>query len=86
MTPQRAVDLVCIHSNLHLLSRRTPEYLKGGTKMWDIDGDSFDSFEDARMYEVAGLSLDKPESEAIVFTNAGGEAQVQDSEEDTGEE
>ena len=43
MTLQRAKDLVYIHSNLRFLSR-TPEYLKGETKMCDIVGDSFDPF------------------------------------------
>ncbi|XP_031744989.1 uncharacterized protein LOC116405209 [Cucumis sativus] len=38
MTPQRAEDLVFIHSNLRLLSRKTPEYSKGKTKAWDIAG------------------------------------------------
>ena len=46
--------------------------------MWNIVGDSFDSFEDARMLEVASLSLDEPRSYS--FSNAGGEAQVQDSQ------
>ena len=32
-TPQHAEDLVYIHNNLRLLSRRTLEYLKGETKM-----------------------------------------------------
>ena len=48
MTSQRAGDLVYIHSKLCFLSR-TPEYLKGETKMWDNTGDSSDSFEDAGM-------------------------------------
>ena len=54
--------------------------------MWDIAGDSFNSFEDAGMLEVASLSLDEPKLEAIVFTDVGGEAQVQDSQEIIGEE
>ncbi|KAA0037153.1 Dimer_Tnp_hAT domain-containing protein [Cucumis melo var. makuwa] len=55
MTSQRAKDLVFIHSNLHLLSRKTPEYSKGETKAWDIEENAFDSL------EVANLSLDDPE-------------------------
>ena len=54
--------------------------------MWDIDGDLSDSFEDAGMLEVAILSLDEPEFEAIGFVDVGGEAQVQDSQEIIGEE
>ncbi|GFZ02118.1 hypothetical protein Acr_15g0007270 [Actinidia rufa] len=41
MTPQRAEDLVFVHSNLRLLSRRSPQYCSGETKMWDIAGDQF---------------------------------------------
>lgn len=71
LMPQRADDLVYIHSNLRLLSRRDPEYSKGETKLWDIAGDSFDSFEDVGMLEVAHLSLDEPDLEAVVFTDDG---------------
>lgn len=67
MTPQRAEDLVFIHSNLRLLSRRSPEYLKGETKLWDIAGDAFDSFEDVGMLEIANLSLDEPDLEVEVL-------------------
>ena len=71
MTPKRAEDLVFIHSNLRLLSRKTPQYRQGETKLWDIAGDSFDSFEDVGMLEVANLSLDEPDLEAVVFTDDG---------------
>ncbi|CAL5395559.1 unnamed protein product [Camellia sinensis] len=72
MTPQRAEDLVFVHSNLRLLSRRTPQYLEGETKLWDIAGDTFDSFDDVGMLEVANLSLDEPEMEVVLFTDDGG--------------
>ena len=65
MMPQRVEDLVFIHSNLHLLSRKTPEYSKGETKAWDIVGD-VDSLKDVGMLEVANLSLDDPEFEAEI--------------------
>ena len=71
MTPKRAEDLVFIHSNLRLLSRRTPQYMKGETKMWDIAGDSFDSFDDVGELEIAQLSLDEPELEAVLFREEG---------------
>ncbi|XP_059659219.1 uncharacterized protein LOC132306039 [Cornus florida] len=71
MAPQRAEDLVFIHSNLRLLSRRTPQYNEGRTKMWDIAGDAFDSFGDVGVLEVANLSLDEPELEAVLFTDDG---------------
>ncbi|XP_077210351.1 uncharacterized protein LOC143845833 [Tasmannia lanceolata] len=69
ITPQRAQDLVFVHSNLRLLSRRSPQYAQGETRMWDIGGDSFDSFEDVGVLEVASLSLDEPDLEAVVFTD-----------------
>ena len=58
--------MVFIHTNLHLLSRKRPEYSKGETKSWDIAGDAFDSHEDVGMLEVANLSLDDPELEAEI--------------------
>ncbi|KAK8913951.1 hypothetical protein KSP39_PZI024294 [Platanthera zijinensis] len=69
MTPQRCEDLVFVHSNIRLLSRRTPLYTKGDTKLWDISGDAFDSMEGAGILEVANLSLDEPEMEAILFND-----------------
>ncbi|XP_075659018.1 uncharacterized protein LOC142628868 [Castanea sativa] len=41
MAPARADDLVYVHSNLRLLSRRNAEYIHTATKMWDIGGDSW---------------------------------------------
>ena len=86
VTPQNAEDLMYMHGNLRLLSGRTPEYLKEETEMWEIVGDSFDSFEDAGLLEVASLSLDESKLEAIAFTDVSGKAQVQDSQEIIGEE
>ncbi|KAK2662963.1 hypothetical protein Ddye_001537 [Dipteronia dyeriana] len=37
--PQRAEDLVFVHTNLRLLSRRTPTYNKGVSQLWDIGRD-----------------------------------------------
>ncbi|GAV83902.1 hypothetical protein CFOL_v3_27347, partial [Cephalotus follicularis] len=71
MTPQRAEDLVFVHTNLRLLSRRSPTYKEGGSKMWDIGGDHHDSFEDVGVLEVANLSLDEPDMEAVIFTDDG---------------
>lgn len=67
MTPKRAEDLVFIHSNLRLLSRKNPQYTQGETKMWDIGGDAFDTFEDVGMLEIANLSLDEPDMESVIF-------------------
>lgn len=67
MTPPRAEDLVFIHSNLRLLSRRTSQYLMDECRMWDICGDGFYSLEDVGELEIAQLSLDELELERVVF-------------------
>ena len=36
--------------------------------MWDIGEDTFDSFDGVGILEVANLSLDEPDLEAILFT------------------
>ncbi|XP_061373651.1 uncharacterized protein LOC133315984 [Gastrolobium bilobum] len=64
MTPKRAEDLVYIHSNLRLLSRKTSQYTQWDNRMWDIAGDTF---EDVGILEVATLSLDEPEIESNVI-------------------
>lgn len=69
MTPVRAEDLVFIHSNLRLLSRRSPQYKQGESKMWDIAGDAFDSFEDVGTLDIANLSLDEPELEVMLIVD-----------------
>ena len=71
MTPQRAEDLVFVHNNLRLLSRRSPQYMEGNTKLWDIGGDGFDSLEGAGLLEIATLSLDEPDMESVLFTDDG---------------
>ncbi len=78
MTPKRAEDLVFIHSNLRLLSRRSRQYMEGQTKMWDIAGDAFDSFEDVGELGIAQLSLDEPELEAVLFTDDGDDGEIAD--------
>ena len=55
MMPQHAEDLVFIHRNLWFLSTRSAQYFKGETKMSDIAGDNFGSFDEVRMLEVANL-------------------------------
>ena len=73
LTPQRAEDLVYVHNNLRLLSRRSSNYNRGKSKMWDIGGDGFDSMdiENAGILEIADLSLYEPELEAILFDSEG---------------
>ncbi|XP_038686771.1 uncharacterized protein LOC119986268 [Tripterygium wilfordii] len=66
ITPQRAQDLVFVHSNLRLLTRRTPQYHQGESKMWDVGGDAFGYADDVGMLGVASLSLDEPEMEVMI--------------------
>ncbi|XP_020267247.1 uncharacterized protein LOC109842776 [Asparagus officinalis] len=72
MTPERAEDLVYVHSNLRLLSRSSQEYKEGESKLWDIGGDAFDSFQGAGILDVATLSLDEPTMEAMLFADDEG--------------
>ena len=72
MAPARAEDLVYVHSNLRLLSRRNEEYVNIATKMWDIAGNSWnesDIHEGAGILENVALTLDEPELEAMVIEN-----------------
>ena len=69
MTPHRAKDLVFVHSNLRLLSRNSSQYRQEETKMWDIAGDEFGSFDDNGILEIAHLSLDEPELEGVFFND-----------------
>ena len=55
------------------MSRRTESYKTGANRMWDVGGDGFESFSGVGILEVASLSLDEPEMEAISF-----EEQVED--------
>ena len=73
MKPQRVEDLVFVHNNLQLLSRRSPNYNEGESKMWDIGGDGFHSMdiENAELLKIADLSLDEPELEAVLFNPEG---------------
>ncbi|KAL6538748.1 hypothetical protein OROGR_012736 [Orobanche gracilis] len=71
ITPERAEDLVYVHSNLRLLSRKVPQYMKGDSKMWDVTGDAFDSMDDIGILGIANLSLDEPELECVLFADEG---------------
>ncbi|KAL9689719.1 hypothetical protein QQ045_010108 [Rhodiola kirilowii] len=66
---KRAEDLVFIHNNLRLLSRKNPEYLDEKTKMWDVGGsaDVFGSLEETNIHQFVDLSLDEPEMESVFF-------------------
>ena len=68
MAPHRAEDLVYVHSNLRLLSR-SPQYLQGDSKMWDVGGDSFDTMEGGGI--LANLSLDELDLDVVLFADDG---------------
>ena len=83
MALARAEDLVYVHSNLRLLSRRNVEYVNTTTKMWDIVGDSWnegDIHGGAGILENAALTLDEPELVAMVIGNANTSATTSESE------
>ena len=83
MIPARAEDLVYVHSNLRLLSRRNVKYVNTATKMWDIAGDSWnegDIHGGAGILENATLTLDELELEAMVIGNANTNATTSESE------
>ena len=73
LKPQRVEDLVFVHNNLRLLSRRSPSNNEGESKMWDVGRDGFDSMdiENVGLLEIVDLSLDEPELEAILFDTEG---------------
>ena len=83
MAPAHAEDLVYVHSNLRLLSRRNVEYINTATKMWDIAGDSWNEGDidgGAGILENATLTLDELELEAMVIGNANTSVTTSESE------
>ena len=70
ITPKCAEDLVFVHSNLRLLSRRKEEYTKGNSKKWDIGGDTWNEpFGGPGLLEIAYLTLDEPDMETNIVEN-----------------
>ncbi|PKA54329.1 hypothetical protein AXF42_Ash000162 [Apostasia shenzhenica] len=65
--PQCAKDLVYVHNNLRLLSKKSPHYVEQATKMWDVSSDTLVSVEDTYTFEVTSLSLDELELEKILM-------------------
>ncbi|KAL0925631.1 hypothetical protein M5K25_003996 [Dendrobium thyrsiflorum] len=55
--------------------------MEGDNRMWDVAGDGFESLEDMRILEIANLSLDEPELEAMIFIEDDIEVQRQTTEE-----
>jgi hypothetical protein len=66
LNPKIAGDLVFIHINLRLLSRKRNSSTDNeeATKMWDIGRDECDLFDVADILEVASFYHDEPELEA----------------------
>ena len=83
MAPARVEDLVYVHSNFRLLSKRNEEYVHTATKMWNIAGDPWNESDihgGAGILENAALTLDEPELEAMVIENANTSATTSESE------
>jgi hypothetical protein len=73
LTPERAEDLVFVHSNLRLLSRKAEDYKSGPSAMWDVGGDAFESLSGVGILEVANLSIDEPSLESMALEDVGDE-------------
>ena len=83
VAPARSKDLVYMHSNFQLLSRRNEEYVNAATKMWGITGDSWNDSDihgGARILENATLTLDELELEAMVIGNVSTSVITSESE------
>ena len=52
---QKVEDLVYVHANIHLASRRGPKYSCGASKEWDVDPESFDLD-----ISLAALNIEEP--------------------------
>ncbi|XP_054797659.1 putative transcriptional regulator tpeD [Prosopis cineraria] len=78
MLPKRTENLVFVHSNLRLLSRKSEKYSTGESKLWDISGDCWE-IDDVENLEVASLSIDEPILERELIGESGG---VNEDEED----
>ncbi|KAL7189416.1 hypothetical protein ACSBR1_039122 [Camellia fascicularis] len=75
LATSRAEDLVFVHCNLRLLSRKSKEYKEGPKKYWDICGDLFD-IEGHDIMELAQISLDDPEVQTMTFDDDNESQQV----------
>ena len=56
-----------VHMKFRLLSKKSLKYSQGETRMWNLGGDEFDSFDGADILELANLSIDEPELKRVVF-------------------
>nr|XP_009600221.1 uncharacterized protein LOC104095736 [Nicotiana tomentosiformis] len=74
LATSRAEDLVFIHYNLRLLSRRKEKYTSGPSKYWDLGGDYFNI--DESINDLVEFTIDEPQLEGVFF-----EEEVQDLQE-----
>ncbi|KAH0773784.1 hypothetical protein KY290_010921 [Solanum tuberosum] len=65
LVTSRAEDLVFVHYNLRLLSRKKEKYINGPSKYWDVGGDRFDI--DETTNDLTELSIDEPQIEGVIF-------------------
>ncbi|KAH0662039.1 hypothetical protein KY284_026970 [Solanum tuberosum] len=65
LATSRAEDLVFVHYNLRLLSRKKEKYINGSSKYWDVGGDQFDI--DETTNDLTELSIDEPQIEGVIF-------------------
>ena len=65
LTPEHAEDLVFVHSNLSTSVKKN--WCVQDRRDKDMGGDSFDSFGGIGILEVADLSLDEPELQAVFW-------------------
>ncbi|PKU70919.1 hypothetical protein MA16_Dca021038 [Dendrobium catenatum] len=54
--------------------------MTGDNKIWDVTRDGFECLDDMGLLEVANLSLDEPELEAMIFNDDDIEGQKPISE------
>ena len=83
MTFAHAKDLVYVHSNLWLLSKRNEEYVNTSIKMWDIAEDSWNEsyiHGGVGILENATLTLDELKLKAMVIGNASTSVTTSESE------
>ena len=83
MASARIEDLVFMHPNFQLLSRRHEEYINATTNMQDIARDSWnegDIHGGARILKNATLTLDELELEAMIIGNTNTSATTSESE------
>ena len=70
ITPKCVEDLVFVHFNLWLLSRRREEYTKGKSMKWDIGGDTWvEPFGGPRLLKIANLTLYELEMKISLVEN-----------------